>query len=566
MAAKNEFIDTTVRGSEEMFNTCCTSCSETGETKEAKKFCVDCKSYFCDTCLRDHNKFAALRSHQILDKSKQEGQELLDMKGNNSPTERCADHGNIFDKFCRDHDAICCQTCITIRHRSCKNVEPLTDVAKGIKSTSEYNNVKDSLSVICEKTRQSTAERNDNLIRLNQHKEKLLKEVEEFEQQIIKKIKEAGEATRKNILSEHEQSKKCLESEIEVVRAVNVTATNAIQKLSDVNEVVVFSNVRSCKNVIEESESVLNELCAGRTCTEIYFKQDHDLQDNMSSLKSLGTVTGSVTEKRLTEGKKAYMATLHGKFQINPSHCEITGVCVMDNGEIVIADYTNKTLKRLNRDYTVRDYVNLPAHPGDICKVGPAKVAVCLYSFNEIQFFSLANSMNVSSQFQIESGCHGISYEVRNEKVLVCNGTTRLNVYSKTGNLLRTYEKDRNDRQLFSTLRQVAFDSLEHRIYIADAGKGLIALNENGKIEWVFSAELNETWGICVLPDGAVLVCGASSNNIIQIDKQGRKVTTLVTGSEGVKRPFAMAYDKSSSRLIVGCSSNEILVYNLAVK
>lgn len=107
-----------VIGSEETFDTCCSPCTEYGRTNEAMAFCVDCGSNFCEACLRDHNKFAALRSHQIVDKSRNGEQNVTDGAKTTLSTERCAvHHGNVIDTYCQDHDDVCCETCTAVKHR-----------------------------------------------------------------------------------------------------------------------------------------------------------------------------------------------------------------------------------------------------------------------------------------------------------------------------------------------------------------------------------------------------------------------------------------------------------------
>ena len=118
MATGKDRASSVFKGSEEIFDICCLPCSESGKVTEAIKFCVDCGSNFCAECLQDHNKFPALRSHQILDKVGQGGSEENIESRTELPTERCSiHHGKLVDMFCKDHDEVCCAACIAIKHR-----------------------------------------------------------------------------------------------------------------------------------------------------------------------------------------------------------------------------------------------------------------------------------------------------------------------------------------------------------------------------------------------------------------------------------------------------------------
>ncbi|XP_053406442.1 uncharacterized protein LOC128559237 [Mercenaria mercenaria] len=144
---------------------------------------------------------------------------------------------------------------------------------------------------------------------------------------------------------------------------------------------------------------------------------------------------------------------------------------------------------------------------------------------------------------------------------------TRVCAYSKAGILLRTFDRDDNDKQILCSLRKIALSAMKELIFLTDKVNGLIVLNKEGKKMWNFNdPELKEARGICVLPGDLVFVSGASSNNILQIDNDGKKEGILVGPSKGLNKPLAMAYDEENSRIIVGCGSNEILVYSISRK
>ncbi|XP_053385735.1 uncharacterized protein LOC123537751 [Mercenaria mercenaria] len=142
MATGDDFTKSIAEGPEQIFDTC-SPCSESGSSKEADKFCVDCGSYFCAKCLLDHNKFPALRSHHISDKPEQNKRNETQTS---LPTERCSiHHGKLVDMFCKDHDEVCCAACIAMKHRACVNVDYIPSISNGIRDSTEYKDTKHSL-------------------------------------------------------------------------------------------------------------------------------------------------------------------------------------------------------------------------------------------------------------------------------------------------------------------------------------------------------------------------------------------------------------------------------------
>lgn len=107
-------------GNEEYFDNICSPCSKGGKHKEASKFCEECGAYLCIQCVNDHCKFPSLQSHQLSDDA--------DISAGNSNkdkllTELCEiHHGRILDKYCKDHDEVCCGACVTGKHRYCKTL------------------------------------------------------------------------------------------------------------------------------------------------------------------------------------------------------------------------------------------------------------------------------------------------------------------------------------------------------------------------------------------------------------------------------------------------------------
>ena len=95
--------------SDQTFDTVCFICSQSGLQVQ---FCVQCNSYMCAGCVRDHNKWPLMRSHKLINK-KDVSVPVLP-----PPTETCAEHhGRILDTYCGAHEAVCCGVCISINHK-----------------------------------------------------------------------------------------------------------------------------------------------------------------------------------------------------------------------------------------------------------------------------------------------------------------------------------------------------------------------------------------------------------------------------------------------------------------
>jgi hypothetical protein len=97
----------------------CSTCQREGKNMKAEAYCVECDSFLCQTCLKQHTKFDSMKSHQILKTS--ENLQCSDKRMNSTldlPSQRCeVHHGKLVDIFCQDHNEVCCGACAIINHR-----------------------------------------------------------------------------------------------------------------------------------------------------------------------------------------------------------------------------------------------------------------------------------------------------------------------------------------------------------------------------------------------------------------------------------------------------------------
>ncbi|XP_060593279.1 tripartite motif-containing protein 42-like [Ruditapes philippinarum] len=96
----------------------CLPCTKEEKNVTAIKHCVECDENLCQKCVGDHNKFSAMRSHQLLDTVKQPSGKKQEL-----PSQRCEKHGGkLIDDYCPGHDKVGCSTCMTVEHSGCKDI------------------------------------------------------------------------------------------------------------------------------------------------------------------------------------------------------------------------------------------------------------------------------------------------------------------------------------------------------------------------------------------------------------------------------------------------------------
>jgi len=90
----------------------------------------------------------------------------------------------------------------------------------------------------------------------------------------------------------------------------------------------------------------------------------------MSSVELLGEVVCTFKDHEFEVEKHV----LHSiKIISDQETCEISGMCGLSNGELLLADKYNTKIKLLNRSYAVIATCDVPKSPEDVCSTKDEK-------------------------------------------------------------------------------------------------------------------------------------------------------------------------------------------------
>lgn len=548
-------IDTT--GNDEYIDNYCAPCSKDGKFKEGSKFCEDCGTYICLQCVKDHCKL----SHKILDDANR-GSESR----NKSGTELCdKHHGRFVNKYCKDHDEVCCGACVSGNHRSCVNIMEIEEAVKNadVKEQKEANECIDKVvaKIIVEQD-----ERGLLLSSINQEASVILKDIDKHEESIIKRIKDLAEASRKEVVSRHAKFEKRVKADVKELESV-LSVSEEVSKMlnnSNLSAKQAFVNVRKSKTVATSISDTLDEMSKSRSLSIDYCFNNERIQ-KFVGMKSLGYFeeTANIPYKAKKQGMINVKLGKDGD-------CIITGICFLENESIVIADSKNKKLKMLNENYEMKNNIALAGYPSSLCNVGPLEVAVALRNEGKVQFVYCDGTLSLGFSFSTSQRCAGLYFDTKHDELYVsCDSwgrfsTSKVCVFTKRGVPTRTFEKDETGNILFLYPKNITMEPITDTVYIADERNGVIALNRNGKLKWKYQdPKVRDLAGICMLPGNQVLVTGCSSKNLVQVGDDGKKVRELLGASEKLPIPYTVVCDKRNSKIIVGGASNETLMYTI---
>ncbi|XP_052262611.1 uncharacterized protein LOC127866221 [Dreissena polymorpha] len=513
------------------------------------------------------------------------------------------------ETFCKDHSQLCCSKCVSLSHRKCKKVT--LNSAK--KQAAEVQELFEKLLINMRKLRklQSCCESGIQDLKSSYQGQELmvhkmndkikstmakivrrtLKKIPKVEQNKIHELMHSTLFHIENITLN--DAKITLSSLEDSLKTGVETCIRHHHELKALHELLLYSSdnnnkklciiaSRKCIDKIQQVESYLDENSVKLECsllqqtiqgTEQYIvrlsglgrlkesmKAHTDIEQYLSKLSGLVRVVGP-----------NYMFTVQGKSEhtvripSDSESCSITAICVLPDGQVLLADRNNKKVKLLNQQYHAVSHLDVRAESQDICQITPSEVAVAVTyrNIHEVQFITvIQGQLTLGRKLKLQHGCSGIA--CHQGELFICSGTAlyKYTLYGKQ--LCRLYE----DRSSDYTVDKCAVSPTGDRLYITSGWlqHKLLTLARDGTLLATYTdPALEGPSGLHVTPAGQVLVCGYHSDTVQQLGWEGEsKLATLATKEDGVWGPESVCYSSTTSSIIVGLLKDDtILVFRV---
>ncbi|XP_060562635.1 uncharacterized protein LOC132722204 [Ruditapes philippinarum] len=322
-----------------------------------------------------------------------------------------------------------------------------------------------------------------------------------------------------------------------------------------------FVQTKLIQQIVNNALKVFKQTEA-KGCLSLRFTENTELKSLIIASTSLGSVE-KTTENNSLVGLKLYKVSSQKEIKIkmknDRTQCYICDVCQLPDGTIILADYHNMRIKRLDMNCNIKDCLDLESKSRGICCTGNTEVAVKLNN-NEVWFISVGNSLSKVRDISVIGGGNwGMTYCAGELWVSDGNG---VNVYNMTGTFMKSVSNNVNGQcKIKSTAQQMAVSG--DTVIVADYSDGAVCLNRDGTVKRELrDKRLDATRGVCVANDGTVFISGYYSNNIMMFDRDGKCLGELVGKDAGLVNPISLLYDDNRNCLIVACWPDKIIVYN----
>ncbi|XP_052240028.1 uncharacterized protein LOC127850769 [Dreissena polymorpha] len=169
------------------------------------------------------------------------------------------------------------------------------------------------------------------------------------------------------------------------------------------------------------------------------------------------------------------------EYDVKGEYCSIRDILVLPDGQVLLADKGNETVKLLNQQFKLVRSCKVSGEPWGMCQITPSEVGVTVGS--EVQFIKINNSnLETDRKLKLQHKCFSISHH---QGALFVTSGTALYKYSKSGKLFNKLHEV-NCVTVFKPVWQslsLAVSLTGDKLYIADPfNDNLLTLTMDGSV------------------------------------------------------------------------------------
>jgi len=442
--------------------------------------------------------------------------------------------------------------------RRCAAVKHIPDVAKGVHENQSFKRIPDKLTELRNALNKVSDVKQKQLLNLEISGEEVLGQIQTMRRDVNK----AFDDLEAHTVAELDKMKSSKERQVHADVGIIRDTMNHVQKMLDnisenkhKDESSAFISFKKCEEILKQGQSTLRAMEIA-TEVQLAFQPYTGILDYLSTLTKLGELSctgGSGSSLPgpdhtfVKESETQYNA-YHGKEET----CDIYDMCVLPNGQTLLADSKNNSLKLLNDKFTMISSHNLEQPPSSMCYVGNSEVAVAIND-NEnkstIQYTRVTDGpFYYKESRQLDHVCSSMA--CHDDSLFVLSSDT-LYLYPTRKSEGRVLHKLNNS----DGHKQCAISPDGTRIFISRFGNNtLTILNSDGTVLYTFTdPEMKEPTAIHVSPAGHVFV-GCWYGTVLQVSSDGTRKLTTIAGSEWTRRGIrSLYYNTNTGDLVVGC-------------
>lgn len=569
------------KGDTQRTNKLCDTCQISKETKLAGSWCLVCDEAFCDQCLKCHKGFKATAMHQIVP--------IAEVSTHSSSAKfdvdlKCEEHPDESIKvYCVDHSHPCCTMCATLYHRKCDELVPIEKVAIGIRDSDDVA-----------KFRQRMEKDKEGLIKLIKNRQECKQEFERKIQTIEAEVAQTEKNVMNCIANAKEEFQKSLEkkrkgisTELSNEHAILQEYRKEVENLITMFDgTLSFGSEKQClvllaklKIKVSAHEEKIRALKSQLTETSIIYDPRNPMEE-LEKIDFFGRVKtkedmqaqAELTEpstKQIKDNVKFQKGTMKVDLIIqicNDEHCKTTlcaqglySPCCAVFGRgflLALVENSNKFMK-YSLDGKWLDELNardVGYVVSDVDAVTDTKFVTVGRKYENCDYHLLlidGIEMAILQKLTLQQLYHGICFINNNQFILSTDKTLQWYDLST--------QKELKKRSSKGNAYFVAL--LKNNGYVFGDGSNSVTCCQDGEKKFTYTSEELKR-PACIAADhcGNIYIIGNDSENIHQIDQDGRLIRIILSSTLSVSSPWNIGFAKNSNQFFVTCTSGKICI------
>ncbi|WAR11834.1 hypothetical protein MAR_026014, partial [Mya arenaria] len=514
------------------------------------------------------------------------------------PYNQCKKHnGEPEEMFCLEHSCMVCIVCRRMYHGKCQEIlrigEASINFTKGSAPQKCHKQMRELFGKCQAVAREREWDLNDlerkrnDVINAVQHeKQKVLAKVEKLVERVMGDIERRYTIERTEIsnhllsLKEMAQeldtkvklieTKRKVDSDLEMFVAVqnamdgHKKTTSALMKIhNEAHKVFLKFEVSKAVDAAMKSLSSLGELNLNTmqyaVIPKLYQSEEPKLQ--LTPLKTKKPdefkIRKHVDDRRLTPAGEIF-----SRDREDVKTCWITGMCVLKDSTIIVADNNNNRIKVIDRRDNVVNSVLLATPPFDISLLNQVEAAFTLPDKKQVQLIRIVGRSDIKygETLQLDFDCNGITV-LKGNIILTSIAEKCVRLINKKGIVLWTAVTDDLGEPLFEWPWYVTTNEEVEKVYVSDRRKNTVTtLDKTGTVLDVRDVSGKGPRGCAVDGVGNMFICHYMTDEIEIISlKFPRDRRTILAKVDAIKHPQSLAYDEHKGLLLLSANNSDYI-------
>ncbi|XP_071161784.1 tripartite motif-containing protein 2-like [Mytilus edulis] len=542
----------------------CTFCNESGISKAAVTWCIECEIFFCRECENPHRR----STHNTM--PSQDYDELP--KFVQEISSKCKDHKKTFELYCSSHDCPCCVQCVTNKHQKCQDMKPLLDFIKDVKVSESVRIYKQDLKDVNENLVKAIDYLNTRISTINTQKTEALEQIRFTRRSIDDYLNKIEQTILDDLDSKHSELKlnmdsfvKQMEQRLVKIEQIQSEYTKMTQYATNLQTYVALGEI--AKTTSEAATYITGLKESGNLFSEknLELNISPSIQSIEKDVKSFGDITINTNSSTLLikTGRKNEALCIPKMDLIktsrlkrltipkNMTFLDIRACLILPDGRVVILDYNKKQLLLFENDgFFIRAVVTFEGDPFDGCLVEKNTVAVLLGSANQTALVDVEKN-TIFQRIELSHYSYGIASDGKN-----------LIISSDGKNLGMSCESYQITKVNLHDMSQIILDGVKELNYIAlfqgniygtNSSENTVCCYEStGKHVWTFKHQhIVKPGGLSLDNNGFVYLASQKKDSIVIVSPDGKTCKTILSEANGIKSPWAIDINRETRMMVV---------------